>query len=148
MITRWETLQSSLPPSEGKFLRWNSRGVKTIDNASSFGGSGILIYENLPSPTGKVANRAVFRDDLTEGNNKSLLRFTLHFYPLSAWRSFHSVNPLPPKEEARFAILLRSNGGIYPRRRKRDDSSYKFSQNGKRRDMLKISVSLVFAFFS
>ena len=43
--------------------------------------------------------------DETEGDNKSLLRFTLRFYPLSSKFRLRFILPLPPKEEANFAIF-------------------------------------------
>ena len=68
----------------------------------------------LPSPSGKVANRAAFRDDLTEGDNKSLLRFALHFIPYRF--DFH---------------FIPSNH--FPRRRKRVMAHYKLTPKGKAR---------------
>ena len=66
------------------------------------------IYLILPSPSGKVENRAVFREDLTEGDDKSPNFTSFRFYPLSSWLSFHSVKPLSPKEKARKIISFRN----------------------------------------
>ena len=63
----------------------------------------LFMFYFLPSPSGKVSLKA------TEGDNKSLLHFALHFYPLSSKSRLRSILPLPPKEEAvmkRFQFFL------------------------------------------
>ena len=62
----------------------------------------LFMFYFLPSPSGKVSLKA------TEGDNKSLLHFALHFYPLSSKSRLRSILPLPPKEEALFAVFTMS----------------------------------------
>ena len=62
----------------------------------------LFMFYFLPSPSGKVSLKA------TEGDNKLLLHFALHFYPLSSKSRLHSILPLPPKEEALFAVFTMS----------------------------------------
>ena len=46
-----------------------------------------------PSPSGKVANRATFRDELTKGD-----------YKLPVFIPYRHFVPLPPKEEANYCL--------------------------------------------
>ncbi len=62
----------------------------------------LFMFYFLPSPSGKVSLKA------TEGDNKLLLHFALHFYPLSSKSRLHSILPLPPKVEALFAVFTMS----------------------------------------
>ena len=68
--------------------------------------------KTLPSPSGKVANRAVCRDDLTEGDNKLLLFADLRL--LSPIVGYRRHFPRRRKRCPSFFNVFRLNGGIYP----------------------------------
>ena len=115
---------------------------KKVLLVSSFGEVLTMIHL-LPSPSGKVSLKA------TEGDNKLLQRFALHFYPLSSKSRFRSILPLSPKGTAMTAKNVSKQQKGYVCRRGEVALANRVSKRRERSFILKsYERRLLFAFLT